>query len=161
VLEQVELDGLIAEAIALGCADPQRHGIEVVTSVPAERVTLDRHRVLQVLVNLITNARDSLGAHERTGAAGPFRIAVTATLAGGALEIAVADTGGGIAPEALRKVFSAGFTTKPRGHGYGLHSSALTAEQLGGALTCASAGLGAGARFVLRVPVKEVTSHAS
>lgn len=161
VLEQVELAALIAEAIALGCADPQRHGIEVVTHVPPGCVTLDRHRVLQILVNLMTNARDSLSAHERGGAPGPFRVTVTAALAGGSLEIGVADTGGGIAPEALRKVFSAGFTTKPRGHGYGLHSSALTAEQLGGALTCASEGLGTGASFVLRVPVKEVTSHAS
>jgi len=112
-------------------------------------ITIDRHRVLQILVNLLANARDSVAAHARSGADGPRRITVTARVEPGWLELAVDDTGGGIAPESLLRIFSAGFTTKPRGHGYGLHSSALAAEQLGGTLRCASPGLGLGFLFVV------------
>jgi signal transduction histidine kinase len=154
VNEQVELATLVAEAIALGCPDPKRHGIEVVQSVTADVVTLDRHRVLQILVNLLANARDSVTAHKRAGAT-EVRITVGGVVETGWIELSVEDSGGGIARESLLQIFHAGFTTKPKGHGYGLHSSALVAEQLGGTLRCTSAGLGHGARFVLRVPTEK------
>jgi signal transduction histidine kinase len=153
VEEQVELGVLITEAIALGCPDPERHGIEIHEDVPTYDLTLDRHRVLQILVNLLANARDSVTAHLRSGATSALRVSVTAVVEAEWLEVRVADTGGGIAPASLCKIFNAGFTTKPRGHGYGLHSSALAAEQLGGTLRCTSEGLGRGAIFVLRVPI--------
>jgi signal transduction histidine kinase len=116
-------------------------------------VTVDRHRVLQILVNLLANARDSLSAQQTAGTTNDLRVTVTVTADDGWLEMRVDDTGGGIDPEKLTKIFHAGFTTKPKGHGYGLHSSALAAEQLGGTLRCSSAGLGHGASFVLRVPM--------
>jgi signal transduction histidine kinase len=125
-----------------------------VQSVAAEMVTLDRHRVLQILVNLLANARDSVTTHKRAGAK-EVRITVDGLVETGWIELSVEDSGGGIAPESLLQIFNAGFTTKPRGHGYGLHSSALAAEQLGGTLRCTSAGLGHGARFVLRVPTEK------
>ncbi len=156
VNEQVDLATLVAEAVALGCPDPGRHAIEVVQSVPAGTVTLDRHRVLQIVVNLLANARDSVTAHKHAGA--DVRITVRGIVEAGWLELSVEDTGGGIAPESLLKIFHAGFTTKPKGHGYGLHSSALAAEQLGGTLQCTSSGLGHGARFVLRIPIEKETS---
>ncbi|MEO8699764.1 MAG: ATP-binding protein [Kofleriaceae bacterium] len=153
--ERVELTQVVDEAIALGCPDPERHGIVIIRRVEAQRiVTLDRHRVLQILVNLCANARDSVTQHHRaTGA--PLRITVSVEISDAWIELRVDDSGGGITPESLRKIFHAGFTTKPRGHGYGLHSSALAAEQLGGTLRCASEGIGHGASFVLRVPNKE------
>ena len=86
-------------------------------------------------------------------------VTVTASVDTGSLVLAVEDTGGGIAPESLLKIFSAGFTTKPKGHGYGLHSSALAAEQLGGTLRCSSEGLGRGAMFILRVPTEPGRAH--
>jgi len=153
VQEQIDLVKLVDEAIALGCPAPGRHAIQIERNVPDRTITLDRHRVLQILVNLLTNARDSLSAHQRAGATNELRVSVTVTVEDGWLEFRVDDTGGGIDPEKLTKIFHAGFTTKPKGHGYGLHSSALAADQLGGALTCSSAGLGQGASFVLRVPL--------
>jgi signal transduction histidine kinase len=160
VLEQIEVATLIEQAIGLGCADTERHGLEIVRRVaPAHAVTIDRHRVLQILVNLLANARDSIAQHANTGAATDRRITVTAAAEPGWVALTVDDTGGGIAPESLLKIFSAGFTTKPRGHGYGLHSSALAAEQLGGTLRCSSGGLGRGATFVLRVPTESSRSH--
>jgi signal transduction histidine kinase len=161
VLEQIEVAALIEQAIGLGCADTERHGVEIVRRVAPEcAVTIDRHRVLQILVNLLANARDSIAQHAKSGAATDRRITVTAAIEPAWLALTVDDTGGGIAPESLLKIFSAGFTTKPKGHGYGLHSSARAAEQLGGTLRCSSEGLGRGATFVLRVPTESPRSHA-
>jgi signal transduction histidine kinase len=160
VHEQVELATLVGEAVALVCPDSGRHGLEFVCEVEPDRVVMiDRHRVLQILVNLLANARDSVVEHRRSGAAGAPRITATVTLEPDWVELRVEDTGGGIAPEALPRIFNAGFTTKAKGHGYGLHSSALAAEQLGGTLRCASAGIGRGASFVLRVPTEPPRSH--
>ena len=153
VQEPTDLVKLIDEAVALGVPDPGRHGIQIERHVPESQVTVDRHRVLQILVNLMTNARDSLSAHKSAGATNELRVSVTVTIEDGWIEMRVDDTGGGIDPEKLTKIFHAGFTTKPKGHGYGLHSSALAAEQLGGTLRCTSAGIGHGASFVLRMPM--------
>ena len=114
-----------------------------------EAIQIDRHRVLQVLVNLISNARDAV-----TGRPNP-RIEIVATRGGHRLAISVNDNGVGIAEAQVPRVFSAGFTSKPQGHGYGLHSSALTARQLGGSLGMESEGEGRGARFTLTVPIQE------
>jgi signal transduction histidine kinase len=152
VQERTDLVKLVDEAVALGVPAPGRHAIQVEQHVPERQVTIDRHRVLQILVNLLANARDSLSAQQTAGTTNELRVTVTVTADDGWLELRVDDTGGGIDPEKLTKIFHAGFTTKPKGHGYGLHSSALAAEQLGGTLRCSSAGLGHGASFVLRVP---------
>ena len=62
------------------------------------------------------------------------------------------DTGCGIPPENLSRIFTFGFTTRPGGHGFGLHASALAAAEMGGSLTAASDGVGRGARFTLDLP---------
>jgi signal transduction histidine kinase len=161
VNEPVELATLVDEAIGLACPDAGQHGLEVVRDVEAGRVVaIDRHRVLQILVNLVANARDSLVELRRAGAPGRSRIAVAAVLEPDWVELRVEDTGNGIAPELALRIFNAGFTTKAKGHGYGLHSSALAAEQLGGTLRCTSDGIGRGATFMLRVPIDTERFHA-
>ena len=62
------------------------------------------------------------------------------------------DNGAGIAPENLTKIFTYGFTTKKEGHGFGLHSAANAAKEMGGSLTASSAGPGQGATFTLELP---------
>jgi len=157
VQEHTQLVKLIDEAIALGVPSSGHHAIKIERRILNRQVMLDRHRVLQILVNLLTNAQQSLIAHQAAGATNELRITVAVTAADGWLEMRVDDTGVGIAPEKLTKIFHAGFTTKPNGHGYGLHSSALAAEQLGGTLRCFSTGLGDGASFVLRMPLGKDT----
>jgi signal transduction histidine kinase len=154
VEEQVTLGKLVDEAIALGCPETKRQSIQIARRVDAGDVTTDRHRVLQIAVNLVANARDSVTSHAGTAQ----RITVSCGVVDDILEFRVEDTGAGIAADSLLKIFHAGFTTKPKGHGYGLHSSALAAEQLGGTLRCSSEGLGHGATFVLRIPVKREQS---
>jgi two-component system NtrC family sensor kinase len=68
------------------------------------------------------------------------------------VQIYATDNGVGIAPENLTRIFAFGFTTKKTGHGFGLHSSALAAKEMGGSLNAFSEGLGRGATFVLELP---------
>jgi signal transduction histidine kinase len=116
--------------------------------VPAIRV--DRHKVLQILINLLRNAKYALDESERI----EKRITVSISAVDEeSVRIAVADTGIGIPPENLTRVFAHGFTTRQEGHGFGLHSGALAARAMGGSLSVASAGLGQGATFTLELPI--------
>jgi signal transduction histidine kinase len=111
---------------------------------------VDRHKVLQILVNLIRNAKyalDDRGHHDKRMI---LRIAPGGS---GTVKISVLDNGVGILSENLTRIFGHGFTTRKGGHGFGLHSGALAAKQLGGSLTCQSDGPGKGATFTLELPL--------
>ena len=130
----------------------ERHGIDFqldFDDVP--EVTLDRHKVLQILVNLVGNAKQAM----ESTPIDQRQLTVSTRYDGDQVSIAVCDTGMGITPENLSKIFSHGFTTKKDGHGFGLHSSALAAQEIGGSLSVHSDGPGLGATFVLRVPVRK------
>ena len=66
----------------------------------------------------------------------------------------------GITPENLTRIFGHGFTTKKDGHGFGLHSGALAAREMGGSLQAFSEGLGKGATFVLELPAAPTAEQA-
>jgi signal transduction histidine kinase len=152
--EPTRVADVLAEAVEMGCP-PQRRGdiaidIDVAADLDAP-VNLDRHRLLQIVVNLVSNARDAVLEGTST-----HRIALLAARADNRLRIRVVDSGVGIAPALAARIFSAGVTSKPHGHGYGLHSSALAAREIGGSLSCSSEGEGRGATFVLELPIEEV-----
>jgi signal transduction histidine kinase len=69
--------------------------------------------------------------------------------------ITVTDNGVGIPPENMARIFNHGFTTKKDGHGFGLHSGANAAKEMGGSLTAHSDGPGKGATFTLELPTAE------
>ncbi|TDJ66239.1 MAG: hypothetical protein E2O39_16825 [Planctomycetota bacterium] len=112
---------------------------------------VDKHWLLGILVNLIQNARQALRDHDAPHKV--LRISVTRP-SDAALRISVTDNGVGILPANLGKLFTHGFTTKTDGHGFGLHTSAIAAGEMGGSLTASSAGVGLGATFVLELPVQ-------
>ena len=117
---------------------------------------IDKHKVLQILGNLVRNAHEALQASTRPDRKLTLRIGWSGTER---VKIEVADNGVGIAPENLTRIYSHGFTTKTDGHGFGLHSGAIAAKELGGALMAHSAGLGQGATFTLELPLaKERTT---
>jgi signal transduction histidine kinase len=147
--QPVAVAQLIDDALHMGEPGYERAGIEVITHVPDDlELCTDRHKLLQIMINLISNARYSLNEH---GAA-PLRLTVRVTEAPRTTTITVADTGIGIPAGNLDKIFRHGFTTKPGGHGFGLHASANAAHELGGSLRVASDGPGHGATFTLELP---------
>jgi signal transduction histidine kinase len=121
--------------------------------VPPIRV--DRHKVLQILINLIRNAKYALDDIERTDK--KLIISISAPNER-FVHIVVTDNGIGIPAENLTRVFAHGFTTREGGHGFGLHSGAIAARSMGGAITVASAGTGQGATFTLELPVASTAS---
>ena len=109
----------------------------------------DRSKITQILLNLIMNAEESLiAAHQETKT---LRISSFKDQ-GDSIKIEVADNGLGIEPAVLEQLFTYGFTTKPFGHGLGLHASAIAANEMGGTLQAFSSGLGKGATFILKLP---------
>jgi signal transduction histidine kinase len=78
----------------------------------------------------------------------------------GRVQVVVEDSGIGLSAENLTRIFAHGFTTKRDGHGFGLHSGALAAKQMGGSLRAESEGVGCGARFILELSVAENTAEA-
>ncbi len=141
---------LVEFALRLSDAAMKRLDIEVERNfMPAPAVKVERQKALQIVGNLLNNAKDALKDSGR-----PDRriIVGVRTSPSGRTQIFVTDNGMGIAPENLSRIFGFGFTTKKTGHGFGLHSSALAASELGGSLTVASDGVGKGATFTLELP---------
>jgi C4-dicarboxylate-specific signal transduction histidine kinase len=150
VWERIRIAALVDDALRFDADALGRQGVAVerdFADVPP--LVTDRHKVLQILVNLISNAREAV---TRVRAANPRIVVRLSSGNDGFVQIQVSDNGVGIAKEDLTRVFTHGFTTCDDGHGFGLHCSALSAKKLGGALGVHSDGPGRGAEFTLRLP---------
>jgi two-component system, NtrC family, sensor kinase len=119
--------------------------------VPA--MQLDKHLVLQILVNLIGNANYAMEAVPGKSHHITLRTEIAVSAGEPRLRILVKDDGEGIAPENLLRLFAHGYTTRKNGHGFGLHSCALAAKEMAGSITAGSDGPGKGATFTLDLPV--------
>lgn len=150
LMERIFVHELIEDSIRINEAGFTRHELNLTLEISKmEPILTDRHKVLQILVNLLGNAKQALseGSVEK-------KLTVRASQKDStAIQIAVIDNGVGIPPENLTKIFQHGFTTKKDGHGFGLHSGALAAGELGGHLTAHSDGPGLGAMFTLELPI--------
>jgi NO-binding membrane sensor protein with MHYT domain len=148
VTEAVDAAELMDSVIALHFATNVDVAIERdYDAVPP--ITLDRHKLIQILSNLLTNACDAL--KDQKGGPRTLTVRIHARVPDD-LVIQVRDSGVGIEPAALERMFEFGFTTKKHGHGFGLHTCAILAKELGGDLAARSDGPGCGAEFMLRVP---------
>ena len=149
VVERVHVDELLDDAVSA-----IRSGLPALQAVSFERsgkplvVGTDRHKVTQILLNLLANARDAVVAREGARSV----VLRTSRLDDKRIAIEVEDDGVGIAQDTLSSIFRHGFTTKQNGHGFGLHSSACAATELGGSLVATSNGPGCGATFRLVLP---------
>jgi PAS domain S-box-containing protein len=156
ILEPVCFQDLMEQALAIYRQALESRGYEIercYDEVP--QGMCDRHQVLQILVNLISNAKNAIDAEPGKS----HRITLRLGLAEDRpafVRFQVIDTGIGIAPEHVPRLFTQGFTTRPDGHGIGLHSAALAAQNLGGTLQGRSKGRGHGAAFVLDLPLHPV-----
>jgi signal transduction histidine kinase len=156
--ENLSAAELTEDALRINAAAFDRHGIHLVREFDAATpaICVDRHKILQILINLIRNAKYAMDAHPTSEKKLVIRVGPAAP---GRVQIAVCDSGIGIAPDNLIRIFQHGFTTKKEGHGFGLHSAANAAKEMGGCLTVQSDGLGQGATFVLELPVANPTSQ--
>ncbi|HEX8706120.1 MAG TPA: ATP-binding protein [Myxococcaceae bacterium] len=158
--EPVRLSELVEDALRINHAALLRHGVQVVRELAeVPPVLTEKHKLLMILVNLISNAKYAVGVLPEQDR----RVTVSLSrLPGDRFRLEVRDNGIGLAPEMLTRIFQHGFTTRDEGHGFGLHSSALAAQEMGGSLTAHSEGLGQGATFRLDLPfVPEQQSEQS
>ena len=136
--QPTDLTTLVEDAIRINTLD--QHGAEIVREFAhLPRVSIDRNKVLQILINLLRLER----REDRR------------------LAISITDTGMGIAEEDQARIFQHGFTTRKEGHGFGLHAAITAANEMGGGLTASSPGRGAGATFTLELPCEEVAEEAA
>jgi signal transduction histidine kinase len=149
ILEELDVKTIIEDAIQMNSVAYNRHAIELVRDFqPVPPVLVDRHKILQVLINLLANAKYAL---ESRSSGKRVAVCILAPRPGW-VRISATDNGCGIAKENLDRIFSQGFTTRKNGHGFGLHNGALSAREMGGSLVVQSAGPGQGATFALEFP---------
>jgi signal transduction histidine kinase len=150
MIERLAPRDLFEDAVHMNERALARHGIALERDYqPVPLVEVDKHKVLQILVNLVRNAKYAV--EELPPADRRIRLQLV-PLPSGRVQFVVSDNGVGIPPENLNRIFSLGFTTRPDGHGFGLHTGALAARELGGSLTVRSDGPGCGATFTLELP---------
>jgi PAS domain S-box-containing protein len=150
ITDTVDVRVLAEDSLRMNEGAFSRHGVTIerdFAEVPL--IEVDKHKVLQILVNVIRNAK--YACSEAEGAEKRVTVRLRATHS--EVIIAVIDNGVGIRKENLERIFNHGFTTRSEGHGFGLHSSALAARELGGSLRGESAGPGKGATFTLTLPL--------
>ncbi|MGC1387589.1 MAG: PAS domain S-box protein [Steroidobacteraceae bacterium] len=150
VTEVVEVSDLVEDSLRLNAGALARHGVTLQREFGAVApITVDKHKVLQILVNLMRNAKYACDESGRADKLITLRIE---SISDG-VRISVIDNGVGIPPENMGRLFVHGFTTRISGHGFGLHSGALAAQELGGSLRAESGGAGLGASFILDLPL--------
>jgi PAS domain S-box-containing protein len=158
VLEQVAPAELVEDAIKINADEYARRRLRVVRQFEDLPLILaDKHKILQILVNLLNNAMHACQGDKEDQQV----IARLKTCGKDRLQFEVVDNGIGIAPEQLSRIFSQGFTTRENGHGFGLHTGALAAREMGGSLTVHSEGLGCGATFRLELPLATAAGNSS
>jgi PAS domain S-box-containing protein len=156
VIEIVSPVELLEDSLRMHEAAFHRHAIKLVryyAEVP--KISVDRHKVIQILVNLLSNAKYACDANPPANRTIQVRVV---SAGANRVRLEVIDNGMGIPVENLTRIFSYGFTTRKNGHGFGLHGGALSAKELGGSLHVKSDGPGKGSAFILELPVEHKIS---
>jgi signal transduction histidine kinase len=151
VIEEASAVDLVEDALRMEATALGHPGLKLVRDYQARpTVAIEQHKVVEILVNLVRNAKHACEESGRDDKAMTLRITADERC----VRIAVIDNGVGIPAENLTRIFNHGFTTRTGGHGFGLHSGALAARELGGSLNVQSAGPNLGATFTLELPYK-------
>ena len=151
LLEPVNISALMDDALRMNAGALSRHHVTVVKAyAPVPEILADKHRLLLIMVNMISNAKYAMDKLSER----PRQITLAVESVGDeTLKISVKDDGEGIPPENMARIFTHGFTTRKEGHGFGLHSCALAAVEMNGQLSAHSDGPGLGAVFTLTIPL--------
>jgi signal transduction histidine kinase len=148
----VKTTDMVENALRMNVSALTRHEVNLAREfIDDPTIIVDKHAVLQILVNLIRNAKYACNESGRSDKLVTVRIFKNGN---DGINIQIKDNGVGIPRENLSRLFSRGFTTRSDGHGFGLHSCLLAAKEMGGALAAQSDGPGLGAVFTLVLPVQ-------
>jgi len=149
VRDKVKLSALVEDALKISLQEIDQHGFEVIrkyTDIP--ELYIDRHRVLQIIINLVSNAKYALADGENEKKSLLIKIEED----NGMAKLVICDTGIGIDQADIAHLFEYGFKKRRDGHGFGLHHSAIVTSELGGKISVISDGAGKGACFTLTLP---------
>ena len=150
--EPTSIAELVDDAVKINAEALSRNNVKVnreFADIPT--ILIDRHKILQILTNLISNAIYALSTSNQEEKI----LAINVKESGEEkIRIEVCDNGVGIAQENLTRIFEHGFTTKKKGHGFGLHSTALSINELNGTIVAHSDGPDKGASFIIELPLK-------
>lgn len=150
VVEALDPVAMMEDALRMNAGALERHEVRIEREYrPATWVLGEQAKILQILVNLIRNAK--YACDEGAGTPKQILLGIRQTDTG-RVQLIVRDNGVGIRPENMARIFQHGFTTRAKGHGFGLHSSANAAREMRGTLTAQSDGPGRGATFTLELP---------
>ena len=153
--QSTDLREVLEDALRINITSFDRHGVEIVREYQdIPKIQADKHLVMQILVNLVGNARNAVRESNSVNRKVTVRLENELKDEKSFVRVVVEDNGMGITTENLTKIFTFGFTTRKNGHGFGLHTAANAASQMGGTLKAESEGPGRGARFILSLPVE-------
>jgi signal transduction histidine kinase len=151
VLESLSVVDLLEDAVRMNAGSMERHNIKMLREYSeTPPILVDKHKVLQILVNVISNAKHACkdsGKQDK-------QIILRVVNENKRIKISVIDNGVGIPEENMTRIFNYGFTTRKDGHGFGLHNGALAAKEMGGSLAAFSEGPERGAAFTLELPIQ-------
>lgn len=158
LVEDIAVGDLIEDALRINATGLERIGVAVVRELAASPpVPVERHKLLQILINLISNAKHALGASEHSERTLVVRLDEPRA---DVVRVQIIDNGIGISAENLERLFHHRFTTRKDGHGFGLHGSAIAAREMGISLSAHSDGPGAGAVFTVEIPRQHGETNA-
>jgi signal transduction histidine kinase len=153
IVEPLDAAMLMEDSVRMNAAALIRHNVSLVRDYqPVPAVFAERGKVLQILINVIRNAKYALDEGRAADRVITLRVEPGAP---GSVRFVVQDNGVGIPKENLERIFNHGFTTRVHGHGFGLHSSALAAKEMHGSIRVDSDGPGLGATFSLELPIAD------
>lgn len=157
--EEVALQTLFEDALMFYQSNYGKQAVTIkIEDSVTKPVLIDKVKALHIIINLISNAVDSLNQSKNADKV----LTLTATpLDKKHFQIKVADNGIGIAAENFSKLFLQGYSTKRDGHGFGLHTCILYTKELHGEIHCSSEGLDKGASFIITLPYEPSKANST
>lgn len=150
--EEVDIENLLENTLALNAGSIERHGLSIereFEDVPP--IMIEKTKVMHILFNVLNNAKESMQESEVKEKI----LKIRCWQDNEHVHLSITDNGTGITKENINKIFGHGFTTKKKGHGFGLHSSANYMREMKGKIHASSEGPDKGATFTLTFPKTE------
>ena len=152
-VETFDLQEAINDAVALISDSLDKSNIKTEFNIQVGDVALPRNPFIQMVNNLIKNAKEAIDEHNGTESGLIIVSASVKPQGNGDFNLEVVDNGSGISSDKLPQIFNFGYTNKEHGSGFGLHSVASFVQSLGGEVSVTSDGIDKGSTFHVSLPL--------